>query len=133
MLDKEKVKEYYLKGLNANQIARILKCKPPTVRKCIERNFKQFKQSNLATKLANKEVDRITRREAKRFMSDETFIKMNKSIYKTDHEGNIILNENIASAISFDAPRELKNRNSAKEIDRIIRKSGYKKDLLFHS
>lgn len=109
LLDKEKVKEYYLKGLNANQIAKILKYNPSSVRKCIQRNFKQFKKSNLSAKLANKEIDKITRREAKQYMSDATFIKKNRSAYKTDTEGNIILDRSIAPVISFDTPKKLKN------------------------
>ena len=131
MIDKEKVKEYYLKGLNSFQISKIMNCKPATVRKCIERNYKQFKNSHLAVKMANKEINRITKREAKQFMSDITFIKKNRSAYKTDHEGNIILDESIAPIVSFDTPKELKNENSLNEINKRIINSGYRKDELF--
>lgn len=131
MIDKEKVKEYHLKGLNSIQIARILKCNPPAVRKCIERNYREFKKSHLAAKMASKEIDKVTRREAKQFMSDATFIKKNRSIYKTDEEGNIEINKNIAPVVTFDTPRKLKNENSLSEINKRIINSGYKKDELF--
>lgn len=131
MIDKEKVKEYYLKGLNSNQIARILKCTSPAVRKCIERNYRKFKKSHLAAKMANKEVDKVTRKEAKQFMSDITFIKKNRSVYKTDYEGNIILDESIAPIITFDTPRSMKNDNSLNEINKRIINSGYRKNELF--
>lgn len=131
MIDKEKVRNYYLQGLNSNQIAKILKCTPPAVRKCIERNCREFKKSHLAAKMANKEVDKVTRREAKKFMSDATFIKKNRSVYKTDEEGNIKINENVAPVVTFDTPRRFKNENSLSEINKRIINSGYKKDELF--
>lgn len=134
MLDKEKVKELYLQGYNAANIARILECNPDTVRQCIHRNLKQFKSSNLANKLRNKEIDRITRFEAKQFMSDETFIKRNGSIYKNNENGDIVLNKDIAPIVSFDTPTIFKNENSKKLVDNRIVKSPYKKDsLLFDS
>ncbi|WP_238899448.1 DNA-binding response regulator [Clostridium sp. YIM B02500] len=131
MLDKEKVKGLYLQGYNAVDIAFILNCKSDTVRQCIHRNLKEFKNSHLATKIRNKEIDRITRYEAKQYMSDSTFIKKNRSIYKTNLDGDIVIDVNAAPIVSFDTPKRLKNENSLKEIDKRIRKSNYRKDELF--
>ena len=86
MLDKEKVKELYIKGYSIVNIALILNYNSEAVRQCIHRNFKEFKNSNLANKLRNKEIDRITKFEANQYMSNTTFIKKNGSIYTTnDH------------------------------------------------
>lgn len=131
MLDKEKVKELYLEGYGPSQISNILNCKPETVRKCIERNFKQFKSSHLATQIRNKEIDRITRHESKQYMSDATFIKKNRSIYKTNNDGDLIIDINVAPVITFDTPITFKNVISEKEVNRKIIKSGYRKDELF--
>lgn len=130
MLDKEKVKELYLKGYGAYQISNILNCKPEAVRKCIERNLKQFRNSHLANKIRNKEIDRITRYESKQYMSDLTFIKKNRSIYETNNDGDLIIDINVAPIITFDTPKRLANENSMKEINRKIIKSGYRKDEL---
>lgn len=134
MLDKERVKELYLQGHNAAGIAIILECNQDTVRQCIHRNFKEFKNSHLANKIRNKEIDRITRHEAKQYMSDATFIKKNRSIYKTNKDGDIILNKEVAPIVSFDAPRRLKNENSENVINKIIVNSLYRKEsILFDS
>ena len=134
MLDKEKVKELYLKGYGSSQISNILNCKPETVRKCIERNFKQFKSSHLATQIRNKEIDKITRFESKQYMSDATFIKKNRSIYKTNKDGDIVLNKEVAPIVSFDAPIRLKNENSENVINKKIVNSLYRKEsILFDS
>lgn len=132
MLDKEKVKELYLKGYNAVQIAVTLKCKDSAVRKCISRNFKEFKTSNIAEKIRQKEVKRITLHESKQYMSDADFIKRNRSIYKTNKDGDIVLDKSVAPVVSFDTPRRFKNEYSEKEVDKRIVKSPYKKSLLFN-
>lgn len=133
MIDKEKVKELYLKGYSSVLIAGELKCKPETVRKCIERNFRQFKDSHLAIKMKNKEIDRITRQESKQYMSDVTFIKKNRSIYTTTIDGDLVIDKNIAPVVSFDTPKRLKNENSLNEVNKRIVNSEYRKDsLLFN-
>lgn len=133
MVDKEKVKELYLKGYSSVLIAEELKCKPETVRKCIERNFKQFKSSHLATKITNREIDRVTKHEAKQYMSDITFIKKNRSIYTTNVDGDLVIDKNIAPVVSFDTPKRLKNENSFKEVNSRIINSNYRKENLLFS
>lgn len=134
MLDKEKVKNLYLNGYNAVQIANQINAKVEAVRKCIQRNYKEFRDDNRASKIRNKEVQRITEYESKQFMSDMVFIKGNRSIYKTDEEGDIILDKSIAPVVTYDTPRRLKNENSKRALDTRLRKSGYRKEnILFNS
>ncbi|WP_321993855.1 helix-turn-helix transcriptional regulator [Clostridium butyricum] len=128
MLDKEQVKNLYLDGLNAVQIAQRLSVQVETVRKCIQRNHKKFKVSHKASKIRNKEVKKITEYEAKQFMSDAVFIKKNRSIYKTNKDGDIVLDKSIAPVVSFDTPRILKNENSIESVNRKISKSNYRKE-----
>lgn len=111
MLDKQKVKELYLKGENYYSIANRLKVNPETVRKCIYRNLREFRSSHEAEKIRRKEVDRITRFESKQYISDKSFIMKNRSIYKTNLEGDIILNRRVAPIVSFDTPSRLTNEN----------------------
>ncbi|MFL0168278.1 DNA-binding response regulator [Candidatus Clostridium helianthi] len=132
MLDKARVKELYLKGYGACQISNILNCKPETVRKCIERNLKDFRNSHLANKIRDKEIDRITKYESKKYMSDATFIKKNRSIYKTTADGDLVVDRNVAPIITYDTPRRFANENSEKEINRKIIRSGYRKDELLY-
>lgn len=128
MLDIEKVKEKYLEGYNSSQIARTLKCKPSTVRQCIHRNLKEFRKSNEAEKIRKKEVDRITRQESKNYISDKDFVKRNRSIYKTNKNGDIVLNKDVASIVTFDTPKRLINEYSEDKINKAIIKSDYRKE-----
>ena len=131
MLDKEKVKELYLQGYNSVNIANILNCKSDAVRQCIHRNLKDLKNFHLANKIRDKEIDRITKREAKQYMNNVTFIKKNRSIYKTNSDGDIVIDSNVNPVLSFDVPKRFKNENSVKEVEKRIKKSAYKKDELF--
>ena len=127
-LDKEKVKELYLRGYKAFQIAIMLNCNASTVRQCIHRHMREFRKSHLAENMRCKEIDRITRREAKQYMSDKSFIEKNRSIYETDIDGNIVLKQEAKEIVSFDTPRRLTNENSIKNINKNIIRSGYRKE-----
>lgn len=132
MLDKEKVKELYLEGYNAVYIAQVLGASKFAVQKCIQRNLHQFKTSHQASIIYNREVDRVTKREAKQFMSDKDFIKRNPSIYKTRSNGDIVINKALAGTVAFDTPRRLTNEYSEERVNNNIIHSGYRKEeLLF--
>lgn len=107
MIDKEKVKELYIKGYGYTSIATILNAKPETVRKCIQRNFKDFKTAHELSRLRDKEIDRVTRRECNQYMSNRNFILHNRSIYKANKNGDLVLNKDVAGAITFDTPKRL--------------------------
>lgn len=133
MLDIEKVKELYLKGYNPCQIAIVLKCNSSTIRQCIHRNLKEFRKSHLAEKIRRKEVDKITRHESKQYMSDKDFIKRNRSIYKTNESGDIVLNKEVAQIVSFDTPKILINEYEEERVNKSIIKNGYRKEnILFN-
>ena len=42
-------------------------------------------------------------------MSDKTFILKNRSIYKTEKDGDIVLKKDIGCAVPWDVPRRLTN------------------------
>lgn len=111
MINKDSVKNLYLKGYNAVQIANILGYSIESTRKCIQRNFKELKQKNQISKIYDKEVKRISNHEAKAFMSDRDFIKRNRSIYRTKDNGDIVLRKDVAGVIPWDVPRRLTNEN----------------------
>lgn len=109
MLDKDKIKKLYLDGYNANQIAKIIKSKTDTVRKCIQRNFKELKIVHEQAVITRKEALRAIDYEGKRYMSDRDFVLKNRSIYKTLENGDIVLKKSAKKIVTIDTPRRLKN------------------------
>lgn len=127
-LDKKKAEELFNQGYRAFEIAMMLNCKADTVRQFIHRHMRECRKAHLAEKFRRKEIDRITRREAKQYMSDKSFIEKNRSIYETDIDGNIVLKQEAKEIVSFDTPRRLTNENSIKNINKNIIRSGYRKE-----
>lgn len=110
-LDKEKVKVLYLEGLNSTEIAKKIDSNKETVKKCIQRNFSHLRHTHEIAVIQRKDVLRATNYEAKKYMGDSTFVKKNRSIYKTNSNGDIVINKEVAPVVTWDTPRRLTNEN----------------------
>ena len=112
-MNKELVKQLYANGLNAKEISEELNVNKSAVNKCIQRNFKNLKPIHLKNrkhlKFYENEVKKITKYESKQYMSDNTFILKNRSLYETKEDGDIVLKKDIGYAIPWDVPRRLTN------------------------
>lgn len=111
MLNRERVKELYLKGLKAPEIAKKLESNKDTVKKFIQRNFDNLKLEHEIAVVQRREVLKAVNYEANRYIGDSTFIKKNRSIYKTNINGDIVINKEIAPVVTWDTPRRLVNEN----------------------
>lgn len=109
MLDKSNVKRLYMSGYNATQIANIIGSNKATVQKCIQRNFGNLKFKHERAVRDRKDCLRAINYEANRYMSDTTFIKKNRSIYKTLQNGDIVVKKEFRKFITYDTPRRLTN------------------------
>ena len=110
-IDKNVIRELYLKGYNAKEIAVKLKCEVEAVRKCIQRNYENLKWKHGIAVKERKETIKAIDYEAKRCMTDKSFIIKNRSIYKTKMDGDIVINKEVAPVVSWDTPRRLTNEN----------------------
>jgi len=113
-LDKEIVKKLYLDGLKAPEIAKKLESDKETVKKCIQRNFKDLRHEHDIAVVQRREVIKATNYEANKYMGDSTFIKKNRSIYKTKSDGDIVINKEVAPIVTWDTPKRLVNEDKAR-------------------
>ena len=90
-LDKEKIERLYLKGYNYIEIAKVFNWKPESVRKCIQRNFKELKSQHELERDRRKAIDRALKREVNGFMTSRNFVKTNPSIYTQNSKGDLVL------------------------------------------
>ena len=81
MLNKRNVKDLYLEGYNAVEIAKELNVSTESVRKCIQRNFSNLKKEHLKSKAEKRDIARSLNHESNKYMSDRAFILKNRSIY----------------------------------------------------
>lgn len=111
MLNKRKVKDLYLEGYNAVEIAKKLNLNTESVRKCIQRNFSNLKKEHLKSKAEKRDIAKSLNHESSKYMSDRAFILKNRSIYKTLPNGDIVLKKEAYGIVTHDTPRRLVNEN----------------------
>lgn len=109
LLDKERVNTLYLSGYNAADIAKIIKSKVETVRKCIQRNYSHEKECHERALTERRESLKAINYEATSCMGNKSFIIQNRSIYKTNKDGDIVINKKVAPIVTWDTPRRLSN------------------------
>lgn len=117
MTDKAKKKEIevlYLTGYDASEIAKKLKINVEAVRKCIQRNFSHLRCKHRIAVIERREVIKATNYEANKYMGDSTFVKKNRTIYKTKPDGDIVINKDVAPIVTWDTPGRLANENKNK-------------------
>ena len=107
-LDKEKIERVYLKGYNYIEIAKVFNWKPESVRKCIQRNFKELKSQHELERDRRKAIDRALKREVNGFMTSRNFVKTNPSIYTQNSKGDLVLKKGTV-CYTNDTPKVLRN------------------------
>lgn len=63
---------------------------------------------------SRREILKAVNYQANRYMGDSTFVKKNRSIYKTKPNGDIVLNKKIAPVVTWDTPIRLANENKVR-------------------
>lgn len=117
ILDKEQVRNLYLEGLTSSEIAKKLKANKETIKKCIQRNFSNLKHKHEIVKVQRREVIKATNYEANKYIGDSAFIKKNRSIYKTNTNGDIVIDKEVAPVTTWDTPKRLVNENKVNKIE----------------
>lgn len=106
---RERIKKLYLHGYNAKQISKIMGKSLDSTRKYIQRNFKHIKVRHEQSVRTRKEALKVLDYEAKRYISDKSFIEKNRSIYQTKANGDIVINKSVAPVVTKDTPKRLNN------------------------
>lgn len=124
---KKRIKELYRKGYNSSEIARIITKENraegifkvttrEAIKKCIQRNFKEYKKEHKINAAARKEVIKAVDYESKKYIGDKALILKNRSVYETKKDGDIVLKKekDINFVFAGDMPKRLVNENKVK-------------------
>lgn len=109
---KNLAKEMYLEGFNSSEISRLLnnkgiKVTKAAIQKYIQRNLKHLKYIHERKVIERREIIKATNYEAKRHMTNKAFIIKNRSIYKTNKNGDIVINKEVAPTITWILQKDL--------------------------
>ena len=107
--DKVRIEELYLAGVNAKDISKRIDKSVEAIRKYIQRNLKHLKDTHEREERRTKEILNKTRFECGQLISNNSFFKSNRSIYKLDKKnGDLVVDVKVAPVVSFDTPRRIK-------------------------
>jgi hypothetical protein len=106
--DKIKIEKLYRDGVDAKEISRRIGKNVDAIRKYIQRNLKDLKEKHEFERERTKEILKKTKFECAREISDISFYKYNRSIYKVNNNGNLVLNKKVAPIVTFDTPKKIK-------------------------
>lgn len=116
-LNKDEVKELYVRGYNAKEIAKILEnrgqinIKSDTVQRCINRNFFDLKFEHKKNRDINKDIKKSIDNMNNSFMSNSSLLKMNRQRYNYNKNGNLVFDESIGKR-PYDLPKTYYIRNN---------------------
>ena len=109
MIDIDRVKGLYLKGYEAPEISKKIGATVEATRKWIQRNLGDLKREHIIAVTQRKEAIKAVNYEAKKYISDRSFILKNRSAYKTKENGDIVINKDVVPVVTWDMPRGLVN------------------------
>ncbi len=106
--DKDKIRELYLAGVNAKEISKRIDKSDDAIRKYIQRNLKHLKEVHERELRRTKEILSKTKFECGQLISNNSFFKSNRSIYKLNSKGDLVIDKRVAPVVSFDTPKKIK-------------------------
>lgn len=92
-LDKNKIKELYLKGYNAKEISNLLNEKHDTIRRCVNRNFADLKFQHRKARDLNRDIKRAVDSMNNSFISNSSLLKYNRQSYRYNKNNNLVFDE----------------------------------------
>lgn len=110
--DKKKIEALYSRGVSIRQIEKRLnsRYKLDTIKSYIRRNLSHLKERHEIERCYNKEILSKTYKECMNSISTRSFFKYNKSIYKQNKKGDLVINREVAPITTFDTPKKLKHK-----------------------
>lgn len=107
----ERIKKLYLQGLNAKEIANILKDSHGYIRNIISENFKEFRKEHIKARDLNKSIIRAINRTNNNYMSDIALMKQNRQSFRYDKNGNLEFDEENRANKPNDLPKKIYIKN----------------------
>lgn len=107
--DKSRIRMLYKNGISIKEIhKRLGKYNYEGIKKYVQRNLKDLKDIHTLNRLHTRETLKKTKFECAREISDLSFYKYNRSVYKTNCNGDLIIDKKVAPIVTFDTPKKIK-------------------------
>lgn len=107
----DRIKQLYVQGLNAKEIANILGESHGHIRNTINLNFKEFRKEHVKSRDLNKAIIKTVKRTNNSYMSDLSLIKQNRQSFKYDKNNNLEFDQENRENKPADVPNKIYMRN----------------------
>lgn len=115
-LDKQdqfnKIKELYLKGYNAKEIAKLLELSHGHIRNYISENLKGYGFEHRKARDLNKSIIKAINSTNNSYISNVSFLRQNRQSYKYDRNGNLAFDESTRGTRTIDVPKKFYKKNA---------------------
>lgn len=101
----EKIKQLYLKGYNAKEIADILNLSHGHIRNFISVNLRERSQEHRKSRDLNKSIIKSINNMNNSYISNAAFLKQNRQSYKYNKNNNLVFDEDTRGTRPTDVPK----------------------------
>lgn len=109
---KEKIKELYLKGYNAKEIAKMLQKSHGYIRNLISTNLRECSKDHRKARDLNKSIINAINSMNNSYISDASLLRQNRQSYKYDKNFNLVFDEESRSTRPHDVPKKFYRREA---------------------
>ena len=107
----DRIKQLYVQGLNAKEIANILGESHGHIRNTINQNLKEFRKEHIKSRDLNKSIIKTVKRMNNSYMSDLSLLKQNRQSFKYDKNNNLEFDKENRESKPADIPNKIYMRN----------------------
>lgn len=107
----DRIKQLYVQGLNAKEIANILDESHGSIRNTIHLNFKEFRKEHIKSRDLNKAIIKAVKRMNNSYMSDLSLLKQNRQSFKYDKNNNLEFDQENRANKPNDIPNKIYLKN----------------------
>lgn len=106
------IKDLYLKGYNAKEIAHMVKKSHGHIRNYISRNLSSYRFEHRKARDLNKSIIKAINTMNNSYMSDKSFLRLNRQSYNYDRKGNLEFDEVTRGTRPTDVPKKIYRKSS---------------------
>lgn len=107
MKKKDRIKELYINGYNSKEISNITGFTQDSIKKCISRNFQEYKFIHRENRQIKKDSLKAINKMNRQYMDDSSLLKMNRQSFNYDKNYNLIFDEERGKRPN-DLPKKIK-------------------------
>lgn len=102
---KKRIEDYYIRGLNAKEIAKRILIKSDTIQRHINRHLYMYKDQHSKNRIENRYIKKAIDNTNNSYISNSSLLKQNRQAYTYNKNLNITFDEKVNGVRTIDTPK----------------------------